>query len=165
VPARDDGPFTIRALTLDDTAAWNAAWELLDAIAVETPVDLARYHVELCARGENDDTLAAGAFAHEQLCGLVIYALVAGAVGTGRCIFVGVAAEHRRHGVGRALIDAALADLARRGARFVFVELPGSMLAAGALLERLGFSEETRVGGYFADGVDLRFLRLALPAP
>jgi ribosomal protein S18 acetylase RimI-like enzyme len=162
VPARDDGRYTLRALTGDDAAAWDAARTLLDAIETDTPVDLARYHIDLATRGDSLEVLVAGAFDGDDLCGLVVYGLVAGTVGTGRCIFVGVAAGHRRAGLGRALVEAALADLSRRGARFAFVELPGSMEGAAALLEQAGFREETRVGEYFADGVDLRFLRRPL---
>jgi ribosomal protein S18 acetylase RimI-like enzyme len=75
-----------------------------------------------------------------------------------------VAADSRRHGIARMLIDAFVADLARRGARCVLVEFPDAEeLAVGrTLLQHCGFAEESRVPDYFRDGIGLCFLRLDL---
>jgi ribosomal protein S18 acetylase RimI-like enzyme len=95
---------------------------------------------------------------------VAIYGQVAGAVGAGKMHGMAVTADARRHGIARTLIDAFVADLATRGARFVLVEFPeAEELAVGrTLLQHCRFYEESRVPDYFRDGIGLCFLRLEL---
>jgi ribosomal protein S18 acetylase RimI-like enzyme len=101
------------------------------------------------------------AISGDRLAGVAVYGEVAGAVGAGKMHGMAVAADSQRLGVARSLIDAFVADLARRGARFVIVEFPDAPeLAAGrSLLLQCKFAEESRVNDFFLDGVALSFLR------
>jgi ribosomal protein S18 acetylase RimI-like enzyme len=87
--------------------------------------------------------------------------MVAGADGAGKMHAMAVAPDAQRHGIARALIEAFVAELAERGARFVLVEFPDATeLAAGrTLLAHAKFREESRVPDYFRDGIALVFLR------
>ncbi|HJU88130.1 MAG TPA: ribosomal protein S18-alanine N-acetyltransferase [Gemmatimonadaceae bacterium] len=60
-----------------------------------------------------------------------------------------VAPEGRRHGVGAALLDAALVEARRRGVRQVYLEVRESNIAARALYERRGFSVMGRRRKYY----------------
>jgi len=63
---------------------------------------------------------------------------------------VGVAPEHRRRGIGRALLDHCLAALAGRGIREVWLEVAASNEAALHLYENAGFVLVSRRRGYYA---------------
>ncbi len=93
--------------------------------------------------------------------GVAVFGLVAGAEGAGKMYGMAVAPEAQRQGVARALIEAFVAELARRGARFVLVEFPDAQELAGGrtLLQHAKFAEESRVLNYFRDGIALVFLR------
>ncbi len=96
-----------------------------------------------------------------QVVGVAVYGFVAGAEGAGRMHAMAVAPDSRRHGIARQLIEAFVDDLARRGARFVIVEMPDAaeMAIGRTLLMNARFAEESRVADYFRDGVALAFLR------
>lgn len=96
--------------------------------------------------------------------GVAVFGLVPGAEGAGKMHGMAVAPEAQRQGVARALIEAFVAELARRGARFVLVEFPDAAeLASGrTLLQHAKFAEESRVPDYFRDGIALVFLRRSL---
>jgi len=72
-----------------------------------------------------------------------------------------VAPDAQRHGIARTLVEAFVANLSERGARFVLVEFPDAAeLAVGrTLLAHAKFHEESRVPDYFRDGIALVFLR------
>ena len=95
-----------------------------------------------------------------EVVGVAVFGEIAGAIGAGRLHYV-TAAGALPDGVGRRLCEAALAELADRGARFVLAELPDDTLLTPMreLLQRCGFSEEARVPDYFSDGIALTFLR------
>lgn len=57
----------------------------------------------------------------------------------------------RRRGLGQALLEAVLAWAAERGARRVGLEVRASNAAALGLYRRMGFAEEGRRVGYYAD--------------
>ena len=101
----------------------------------------------------------------EGLDGIALYGETAGAIGAGRLYLVAVTAGARYRGVGTTLVESAITDLARAGARFVLVEFPDdpSLAPGRALLTRAGFREESRVPDYFRDGVALTFLRRETP--
>jgi ribosomal-protein-alanine N-acetyltransferase len=74
-----------------------------------------------------------------------------------------VARACRRQGLARALVRAAMAMAASRGAVTMFLEVAPHNVAARALYEGLGF---VRVGlrrCYYPDGADALVLRAALP--
>ena len=101
------------------------------------------------------------AIVDDQIVGVAVYGEVAGTHGAGKMHGMAVAPDARRHGIARTLIDAFVADLAARGARFVLVEFAeAEELAVGrTLLLNCRFYEESRVPDYFRDGIGLCFLR------
>ena len=60
-----------------------------------------------------------------------------------------VTPDGRRHGVGAALLDAAVAEALRRGVRQIFLEVRESNVAARALYEGRGFSVMGRRRRYY----------------
>lgn len=68
----------------------------------------------------------------------------------------------RHRGLGRALLDAALHEASRRGARTMFLEVSSGNHAARALYSAAGFAEVGRRGRYYADGTDALVLRASL---
>lgn len=93
--------------------------------------------------------------------GVVLFGMVAGAVGTGMIHGVGAAEGWRHRGVGRALVEAACDALARAGARVAIAELADDAALADVhrLLERAGFREESRAPDLVRDGVAVVFRR------
>jgi [ribosomal protein S18]-alanine N-acetyltransferase len=75
-----------------------------------------------------------------------------------------VAPPARRAGLGRALLAAALAEAAARGARTMFLEVAVSNQVALALYSAAGFTAVGRRPRYYADGQDALVLRAALGA-
>ena len=66
----------------------------------------------------------------------------------------------RGQGVGRALLNALLAEAAKRGAMDLFLEVAEPNLAARALYAGAGAKEVGRRRRYYADGADALVLRL-----
>jgi len=66
----------------------------------------------------------------------------------------------RGQGVGRALLDALLAEAANRGAMDLFLEVAEPNVAARALYTGAGADEVGRRRRYYADGADALVLRL-----
>lgn len=78
---------------------------------------------------------------------------------------VGVVPPARRAGIARRMIDALLAEAARRGAREIFLEVRVDNEAARALYAREGFEEiGVRRGYYDAGRVDAVTMRMGLHA-
>jgi len=82
------------------------------------------------------------------------YVVAHSAADEGEILNLGVAAAHRRHGIGRELVERALAELAARGARTVYLEVRASNAAARRLYESLGFSEIGRRARYYRRPVE-----------
>lgn len=101
------------------------------------------------------------------LTGFVLFGFVAGAEGAGRIRAVAVAPLARRRGVGRVLVESAVAALHDQGARFVLAELPDTDEArfVSVLLSACHFEEEARAANLVADGVDMRYVVRRLVAP
>ncbi|HSN13454.1 MAG TPA: ribosomal protein S18-alanine N-acetyltransferase [Anaeromyxobacteraceae bacterium] len=72
------------------------------------------------------------------------------------------APEARRRGVGRALMEAALADGVLRGAARAMLEVRRSNAPALALYRSLGFLHDTVRRGYYQDGEDAVLMSLSL---
>jgi [ribosomal protein S18]-alanine N-acetyltransferase len=78
---------------------------------------------------------------------------------------LGVAPDQRRRGVGRGLVEAALAVLGAAGAREVFLEVRQSNVAALGLYDACGFRVVGRRAGYYRRPVeDALILRTAITA-
>jgi GNAT superfamily N-acetyltransferase len=73
----------------------------------------------------------------------------------------------RRRGVGRALVETAVAELRDDGARFVIAELADApeMRFVSVLLDACGFAEEARAGDLVRDGMAMRYLVRRLAGP
>ena len=125
------------------------------------------YFLRLALDGRGEESRAIVAAQHGELIGVALFGAVAGAVGSGRMHFVGVTASARLHGIGTALCEAAIAEMAASGARLVIAELPdeGALAGGRALLNRAGFLEVARVADYCRDGVDLVIVRHAPAIP
>jgi [ribosomal protein S18]-alanine N-acetyltransferase len=93
------------------------------------------------------------------------YVVAHSAADEGEILNLGVAAAHRRHGVGRALVEQILQVLAARGVRMVYLEVRASNAAARRLYESLGFGEVMRRARYYRRPVeDAVILRAAIGA-
>jgi tRNA threonylcarbamoyladenosine biosynthesis protein TsaB len=77
------------------------------------------------------------------------YVLVRAAGGEAEILSLAVDAHHRRRGLGRRLVEAALAEAARNAAESLFLEVGEANRAARALYEKLGFHEVGRRPGYY----------------
>jgi len=145
---------TIRPLRTEDRPAARAllaaegtrhayaarAIEILDAVTA------ARENTEYDATVAEEDRVVVG---------VVLHGTVAGSVGAGMLYGGAVAPTARRRGVGRALVEGAVASLAAAGSRVVFAELPDAAALADvqSLLRRSGFAETGRVADLVRDGV------------
>ena len=93
------------------------------------------------------------------------YVVAHRAADEGEILNLGVAAAHRRQGIGRALVERVLQALAERGVRTVYLEVRASNAAARRLYESLGFGEVARRARYYRRPVeDAVVLRAAIPA-
>lgn len=85
---------------------------------------------------------------------VVGYAGLAAAADQADIQTIAVLAEHRRSGVGAALMDALLAEAARRGAEAVFLEVRSDNEPAQAMYDRFGFERLGVRRRYYEDGTD-----------
>lgn len=118
--------------------------------------------LELAVRAPGAEARAVGALHGETLEGVAVFGEFAGAVGAARLHLVVVDEGARRSGVGRALVEAAVAHARNEASRFVLAEVPDDARAlpgAREFLAALGFREESRVEDFFRDGVALTFVR------
>ncbi len=67
----------------------------------------------------------------------------------GRIITLDVRADHRRGGVGKALLEETIARLSDAGARETFLEVDLRNTSALAFYERLGFRRRRTIPGYY----------------
>ena len=154
----------IRAATLEDRATLA---ELIgggtDPAYRASPL----YFLRLAFDARPEESRAIVAVRDGVVVGGALFGLVAGAIGTGRIHFVTVAAMSRRLGIASRLCEAAVADIAGRGARNVVVELPDdrTFTGSGELLARCDFAEVARVLDYYRDGVALVVLNRAISPP
>jgi ribosomal-protein-alanine N-acetyltransferase len=70
----------------------------------------------------------------------------------GHIISVAVLESHRRRGLGRALVEEALAGLKSRGCSEAYLEVRVSNTPAITLYQHLGFAIVNRLEGYYRDG-------------
>jgi len=153
-PATEADRATLRAFIEHDVAGTPYA---------EVPL----YFLRLALEGRAADSRAVVALRAGEPVGCALYGEVAGTVGTGRMHFIAVTASARLLAVGAGLCEAAVADLAARGARLVIAEVPDDpvLVSGRALLAKCGFVEEARIADYYRDGVAMLVLRRAPAAP
>jgi ribosomal-protein-alanine N-acetyltransferase len=75
-----------------------------------------------------------------------------GLVKKGHVVSVAVMPEHRRHGVGEALVAKALEAIKLYGAKQCYLEVRVSNEEAIGLYKKLGFEVTRTMRGYYADG-------------
>lgn len=115
------------------------------------------------ALGETPESRAVAAFDGDgAAAGIVLFGLVAGALGTGAVFWLAVRADRRRHGIGRALLALAKAELTAEGARIVVAEVPDDAAAMAKMLAAGGFVREGVVPDFYRDGVALTLWRCTL---
>jgi ribosomal protein S18 acetylase RimI-like enzyme len=157
-----DAPVAIRAPAASEVPTLRG---LLEREVGGTPyAAIPRYFLSLALeRAERESSIVVAERGGE-IVGLTLFGEVAGSVGTGRVHLIAVTASARLHGVAIQLCDAALAELAARGARLAIAEVPDDPVVASgrALLTRCGFLEEARVADYYRDGVAMVVLRREL---
>jgi ribosomal protein S18 acetylase RimI-like enzyme len=153
-------PIVVRPLAATDAAAARALFTSAfgNTLYAEAP----RTALARALDGPNDGE-AGGvvAVADGEVVGVAVYGFVPGTDRTAKMHGMAVAADSRRHGVARTLIDAFVAELTGAGARLVVVEFPDAPELAGGrtLLLHSRFAEEARLADYFLDGIALAFLR------
>jgi ribosomal-protein-alanine N-acetyltransferase len=143
------------------------------AIVPATPVHaimLAIIHASAFPEGEawGPDAIALslelpGAFGLFSAGAGMILARVAG--DEAEVLTLAVAEPARRRGVGAALLGAAMAEAAARGAAAMFLEVSTGNEAARKLYAGAGFAEVGRRANYYADGADALVLRSPLSSP
>ena len=103
---------------------------------------------------ERDGTVAA----------LALFGPVAGAVGVWHLSMVLLAPRVELRDVGRAMVEAVVADVRRAGGRLIMAELPADAALGRSLslLRANEFRQEGRIADYYRDGVALLFLRREL---
>ncbi len=86
--------------------------------------------------------------------------------GVGHFITVDVAAEWRRRGVGRMLMDAAEKWARRQGLKMLYLETAEDNVAAQAFYEALGYAKYEKINNYYPGGRSAWILmKLLKPSP
>lgn len=134
-----------------DPAADTALLAALHAACFEDPWDAASLRATLAAPG---------AFAFHHRDGFVVARV---ASDEAEILTLAVAPAARGKGLGRALLNAVIAEARQRGAGAIFLEVGTDNPAALALYAGLGFANVGSRKGYYG-GRDASVLRLLLPA-
>ena len=92
------------------------------------------------------------------------FVLARAVAGEAEILTLAVDPAARRRGVGRLLLEAALAEAIGRGASVLFLEVSEANAAARALYARAGAAEVGRRRRYYADGSDALVLRITPPS-
>lgn len=101
------------------------------------------------------------ATAGEALCGAAVLLFRTGSV-RARLYSIAVAPERQRAGTGAALLAAAEAEAAARGARFLRLEVRTDAALVQAFYRRRGFRQTGLRRGYYQDGADAVCMQKAL---
>jgi [ribosomal protein S18]-alanine N-acetyltransferase len=97
---------------------------------------------------------------NEQVVGYAVLAIVGEVSDLHR---IGVAAPHRRHGLGALLLEAVLAEASVSGCDRILLEVEDGNAPALALYDRFGFVEIARREAYYGPGRAALVLERALP--
>ncbi len=98
-----------------------------------------------------ESTVYGFAVARDTVSGFVLCRV---AVDEAEVLTFGVVPEHRRRGVGGALLSLAMAEAVRRGARRMFLEVGEANAAARCLYDAAGFTCVGRRERYYRGGLD-----------
>jgi ribosomal-protein-alanine N-acetyltransferase len=82
------------------------------------------------------------------------FAVLRNVAGEAELLNLAVAPEHRRHGIGRQLVEAVMEHTRQNGARKLFLEVRASNAGACALYASLGFSDAGSRKNYYHDPVE-----------
>jgi ribosomal-protein-alanine N-acetyltransferase len=85
-----------------------------------------------------------------------------GIVKKGHVVSIAVVPEHRRKGVGKALMTAAIEGMRNYNAKQCYLEVRVTNSAAIELYKRLGFEITRTAHGYYADGEDAYVMSIKL---
>ncbi|MGD9955454.1 MAG: ribosomal protein S18-alanine N-acetyltransferase [Candidatus Nanopelagicales bacterium] len=99
---------------------------------------------------------------HEDAEGIDGYVCLAAVPPEGDVQTIAVAPRSQGRGLGRELLDALLAEAARRGCTQVFLEVLDTNAPAIALYERSGFERQGRRRDYYGPGADALVMRKRL---
>jgi ribosomal-protein-alanine N-acetyltransferase len=115
-------------------------------------VDLFRRHPETFVVAEEDGKIAGYIMCRVEV-GLSSMGL-SGLVKKGHVVSVAVLPEHRRKGIGEALVTQAMAGMRKYNAKQCFLEVRVTNQEAISLYKKLGFEVTRTIHGYYADGED-----------
>jgi ribosomal-protein-alanine N-acetyltransferase len=79
---------------------------------------------------------------------------LSGLVKKGHVVSVAVLPEHRRKGIGEALVTQAMEGMRKYNAKQCFLEVRVTNQEAISLYKKLGFEVTRTIHGYYADGED-----------
>ena len=85
-----------------------------------------------------------------------------GFVKKGHMVSVAVLHSHRKCGIGRALVEAAICGVRARNCDEFYLEVRCSNTGAVRLYEHLGFEVRQRLGAYYKDGEDAYLMSKAM---
>ena len=140
-------PADLAAMVRIERASFSDPWSE-DSFA--TALSLARMHV-LVAESELEQGGDRGGDGAASLLGYVVV-LVVGP--DAEIADLAVAPEMRRRGIGRALLERALAELADGGVRTLYLEVRESNQAARMLYDAYGFDSIGRRRGYYREPIE-----------
>jgi len=123
-------------------------------------VDLFRRHPETFVVAEEDGKIAGYIMCRVEV-GLSSIGL-SGLVKKGHVVSVAVLPEHRRKGIGEALVTQAMAGMRMYNAKQCFLEVRASNQEAISLYKKLGFEVTRTIHGYYADGEDAFVMTIKL---
>jgi len=115
-------------------------------------VDLFRRHPETFVVAEEDGKITGYIMCRVEV-GLSSIGL-SGLVKKGHVVSVAVLPEHRRKGIGEALVTQAMAGMRKYNAKQCFLEVRVTNQEAISLYKKLGFEVTRTIHGYYADGED-----------
>lgn len=144
--------------TLDDVMIMRMSeHDLLEVVEIEEQSGLSRwgwaaYYAEL--QGGNRDLMLvarASTLPIIESGAIIGYIVARETAGELHINNVAVRAEHRRRGIGAALLNRVIADARKRGAKAAFLEVRSSNHAAQALYEKSGFKAIARRANYYTE--------------
>ena len=123
-------------------------------------VDLFRRHPETFVVAEEDGKIAGYIMCRVEV-GLSSIGL-SGLVKKGHVVSVAVLPEHRRKGIGEALVSQAMAGMRKYNAKQCFLEVRVTNQEAISLYKQLGVEVTRTIHGYYADGEDAFVMTIKL---
>jgi ribosomal-protein-alanine N-acetyltransferase len=123
-------------------------------------VDLFRRHPETFVVAEEDGKITGYIMCRVEV-GFSSIGL-SGLVKKGHVVSVAVLPEHRRKGIGEALVAQAMAGMRKYNAKQCFLEVRVTNQEAISLYKKLGFEVTRTIHGYYADGEDAFVMTIKL---